>query len=81
MKTFATILTCLRVHAGLSMYRLGQLSGVTKEAIAKLERPGSNPKLNTITKLAQGLGVPTWELLPDWPGATAKQAVAKKRSK
>jgi transcriptional regulator with XRE-family HTH domain len=66
MKTFAERLSYLREQRDMTRYRLAQLSGISKEGISKLEQPGSDPKLSTLVKLAQALGVKTWELLPDW---------------
>ena len=68
MKAFSTHLTWLRERAGITMYRLAFLSGISKEGIGQLEKGRSEPKLSTLVKLAEGLGIPTWEMLPDWPG-------------
>ena len=65
MKTFARHLKQLREQAGMTRYRLAQLSGISKEGVSKLEEAGSDPKLSTLAKLAKALGVHIWELLPD----------------
>lgn len=55
----------LRKQKGLTWYRLAKLSGISKDGLKKLEQPGSDPKLSTLHKLAQGLGVPVEELVRD----------------
>jgi transcriptional regulator with XRE-family HTH domain len=54
---FADRLTALRDAAGISQYRLAQLSGLTKQAISRLERGVGQPSWETVQALARGLGV------------------------
>lgn len=43
-----------RLRAGLTQAELGRRLGVTQAAVAKLERPGANPKVATLSRaLAQ----------------------------
>ena len=51
-----------REEAGLSMNLLAKRSGLSEKYIRLLERGERKPKLETIEKLAQGLGVPFWEV-------------------
>jgi transcriptional regulator with XRE-family HTH domain len=61
--SFQSRLRRLRQKKGLTWYRLAKLSGITKEGLAKLERPRSDPKLSTLRKLAAALGVTVEELV------------------
>ncbi|HMF10684.1 MAG TPA: helix-turn-helix transcriptional regulator [Gemmataceae bacterium] len=56
-------LRSLRQERGLTLYRLAQLSGLTRPAITALEQPTSNPTLDTLNKLAKALEVPVEELV------------------
>ncbi len=58
MTTFATRLRALRQAAGLSAYRLAQLSGLSKTALSKLESGQCAPKFSTACLLAKALAVP-----------------------
>jgi DNA-binding XRE family transcriptional regulator len=46
-----------RQDAGLSQAELASRVGVSQQQIAKLERPGANPSIATLRKVAAGLGV------------------------
>jgi transcriptional regulator with XRE-family HTH domain len=54
--TFAARLAELRRAAGLSKYELGKRSGVTAQAIGKLEA-GAKPSWESVRRLARALGV------------------------
>jgi transcriptional regulator with XRE-family HTH domain len=71
VKEFATRLRELREARGWTRYRLAKLAGLTTEGVVKLERPGSDPKLSTLAKLAGALGSPVCELLCG-PGVGAR---------
>ena len=71
MQDFAARLRLLRQKKGITWYRLAKLSGVTAEGVRKLERPGSDPKLSTLCKVAAALGVAVRDLLPD-PGQAGR---------
>lgn len=45
-----------RLDAGLSQAQLARRAGVSQQQVAKLERPGQNPSIDTIAKLARALG-------------------------
>jgi transcriptional regulator with XRE-family HTH domain len=68
MHDFAGQLRELRQARGWTMYRLGKASGITPEGISKLEKPGSDPKLSTLYKLAVAFGVKVCELVPEAGG-------------
>jgi transcriptional regulator with XRE-family HTH domain len=54
---FAKRLKELREAAGLSKYRLAQLSGLTRQAISNLELGNREPTWVTVQRLARALGV------------------------
>jgi predicted RNase H-like HicB family nuclease/DNA-binding XRE family transcriptional regulator len=45
-----------RAAAGLTQAELAKRAGVTQQQVAKLERPGENPTIGTIQKIASALG-------------------------
>jgi transcriptional regulator with XRE-family HTH domain len=56
-QTFADRLRAAREKAGVTPYRLAQLSGITKQAISRLESGQSQPTWDTVQALARALGV------------------------
>lgn len=46
-----------RQDAGLTQAQLAKRAGVSQQQIAKLERPGANPSVATLRKVADALGV------------------------
>jgi transcriptional regulator with XRE-family HTH domain len=55
--TFARRLTALREQAGITMYRLAQITGITKQTISNLERGVGLPSWDSVQLLAKALGV------------------------
>jgi len=53
---FAARLRSLREAAGITKYRLAQLSGITQQQIGRLESGTREPSLETARRLAQALG-------------------------
>jgi DNA-binding XRE family transcriptional regulator len=47
-----------RADAGLTQAQLAKRAGVAQQQIAKLERPGENPSIATLHKVAKALNVP-----------------------
>lgn len=45
-----------RAQAGLTQGQLAKKTGVSQQQIAKLERPGENPSVGTLAKVAKALG-------------------------
>ncbi len=45
-----------RLEAGLSQSALAARAGVSQQQIAKLERPGENPSIETLKKVARAMG-------------------------
>jgi transcriptional regulator with XRE-family HTH domain len=68
MADFAKHFKRVRESRGVALHRLSQLTGLSKQGVYNLEQPGADPKLSTIIKLAEALGVKPWELLPGWDG-------------
>ncbi len=55
--TFGQRLTALREKAGLSQYRLAQLSGISKQNMSQLESDKVKPGWETVQRLRVALGV------------------------
>lgn len=55
----------IRKEKGLTQKKLGELCGINEANIRKYELGGANPKIETIQKIASGLGVPFSQLLPE----------------
>ena len=53
----AITLRWARHDAGLTQAQLAARAGVSQQHVAKLERPGSNPSIATLHKIAEALGV------------------------
>lgn len=52
----AVALRWMRLDAGLTQSQLATRVGVSQQQIAKLERPGANPSIGTLRKVADALG-------------------------
>lgn len=64
-RKFGERLRRLRREADLSQQRLADLSGVGRVTIARIEGASQSPKLDTIQKLATGMGYSVQALLMD----------------
>ena len=64
-RKFAERLRRLRREVDMSQQRLADLSGVGRVTIARIEGAAQSPKLDTIQKLAAGMGYPVQALLMD----------------
>jgi DNA-binding XRE family transcriptional regulator/predicted RNase H-like HicB family nuclease len=53
----AVALRWARQEAGLTQAQLAARVGVSQQQVAKLERPGANPSVATLQRLAKALGV------------------------
>ena len=64
MSTLGKQIQAVRKQLQLSQIQLEQRSGIKREYISRLERGKlKNPTINTLNKIAQGLGIPLEELL------------------
>lgn len=55
----------LRTERNLTLGRLSKISGISKAMLSDIEKGGSNPTINTIWKIANGLNVPYTRLMED----------------
>lgn len=62
-------LTELREEQGFSMRKLAERSGVSQSFISSIESGQKQPTLDSLVKLADGLGITLIELLGGEPGA------------
>jgi DNA-binding XRE family transcriptional regulator len=51
------LLRWARADAGLTQAQLGERTGFSQPQIARIERPGAHPKLESIAKLAAAMGL------------------------
>jgi transcriptional regulator with XRE-family HTH domain len=63
--TFADRLAAAREAAGVSQYRLAQLSGISKQTVSKLELGETAPSWETVQLLAKALGVSCEQFVTD----------------
>src|SRR5262245_34599824 len=63
---FAKHFKRVRESKGLSAYQLAQRTGLSQQGILNLELAGADPKLSTVYKLAEAMGLEPWKLLPGW---------------
>ncbi|MDB5337371.1 MAG: transcriptional regulator [Planctomycetaceae bacterium] len=62
---FGKRLRTLRTRAGLSQEKLGALAGVARNFVSMIENGQRNVTLDTVQKLAKGLGCRMAALMPD----------------
>jgi transcriptional regulator with XRE-family HTH domain len=62
------VLRELRTNKGFTLKEVGERCGVSGEMIRQYETGIRNPKIPTLNKLANALGVPLFELLPSVDG-------------
>src|SRR3954468_20894120 len=74
--TFGQRLAGLREAKGLTKYALAKLTGLTKQAISRIESEGRSPTWDTVQLLAKALGV-TCEAFND-PGLALPPPAEKK---
>jgi transcriptional regulator with XRE-family HTH domain len=55
----------LRTVKGLSMSQLGKLCGITAQRVNELELGNKIPRLNTLIKVADGLGISIFDILDE----------------
>ena len=56
MTPAATLIRAARAQAGLTQAELAARLGVTQAAVARLERPQSNPRLSTLARVIAATG-------------------------
>lgn len=75
-KVIAINLRNLRTERNLTLGQLSKISGISKAMLSDIEKGGSNPTINTIWKIANGLNVPYTRLMDD----IEKEATVVRRS-
>jgi ribosome-binding protein aMBF1 (putative translation factor) len=63
----------MRLNAGLSQTQLAELTGLSQPQIATIERPNSNPTIDTLKKIAEALGVRVSAVVAQWDNAVAEE--------
>ncbi len=65
--TFGEKVKELRVKNGLSQRELGErMGGITQQTVAQYEKAIEQPKMSTVRKIAEALGVYMSDLIADW---------------
>lgn len=62
-KIIAVNLRRLRTERNLTLGQLSKISGISKAMLSDIEKGSSNPTINTIWKIANGLNVPYTKLM------------------
>lgn len=62
-KIIAMNLKELRTERNLTLGQLSKISGISKAMLSEIEKGNSNPTINTIWKIANGLNVPYTKLM------------------
>jgi transcriptional regulator with XRE-family HTH domain len=65
-------LSRLRAAQRLTLMQLGEAAGLHFRHLQKIEAGDTNVTLNTIARLASGLGVDPWELVAAAPGGSTR---------
>lgn len=68
MSRTATMIREARYEAGLTQAQLATRLGVSQSAIAKLEREGSNPTVETLDRTLRAAGFRLQLIAPAWGG-------------
>jgi transcriptional regulator with XRE-family HTH domain len=64
----------LREDRALSVRKLAELSGVHYVSLVRIEGGKLDPRLSTVQRIAQALGVPLSELVGDYPTLTKRRS-------
>lgn len=64
-KVIAINLKQLRTERNLTLGQLSKISGISKAMLSDIEKGNSNPTINTIWKIANGLNVPYTRLMDE----------------
>lgn len=57
-----SLIAAWRVYKGLSQQELASLINVSQPAVAQMEKPGAKPRIKTLEKVADALGVTVEQL-------------------
>ncbi|MCA9697565.1 MAG: helix-turn-helix transcriptional regulator [Myxococcales bacterium] len=64
-KEFSARVRELRDRRGMTQEQLAEASGLSADTIRRLEKALFNPSLETMNKLAKGLGITVFDLMAD----------------
>lgn len=64
--TFGEKVKAIRIKQGFSQFQLGEKMNISQQAVAKYEHLTEQPKLATVRKLANALGVSINDLTLNW---------------
>lgn len=64
--TFGEKVKAIRIKQGFSQFQLGEKMNISQQAVAKYEHLTEQPKLATVRKLANALGVSVNDLTLNW---------------
>ena len=59
-----SLIRAWREHLGLSQRQVAERMGITQPAYSRMESPSANPRVATLKKIAQAMGI-QWEQLRD----------------
>lgn len=72
--TFGEKVKELRVKNGLSQRELGErMGGITQQTVAQYEKAIEQPKMSTVRRIAEALGVYMSDLIDDWSSIPIEQ--------
>lgn len=75
----AALIADARRSAGLTQAQLAERIGVTQPVIARLEAPGSNPRMQTVERLLRATGRRLeWRVAPAGPAAVDESQIAER---
>ena len=74
-------LKVLREQQGLSVRKLGELAGVHYVSLVKMECGRLDPRLSTLRRIAEALGVSVSELIGDHPTTKGGQSYGTHQTK
>ena len=78
--TVGQLIRDARKKQGLTMEQLGKKMGISGSLVGRYERGEENPKIETVERFANALGVFVAELYPDWLWADDIKKLEKSKS-
>jgi len=72
-RRFGEVVRKQRKAAGMTQEQLAEKADLASKMVSLIERFERNPSLNVADSIAQGLGVPLWQLIRDAEGLKRKK--------